>query len=117
MYEFVVDQGTLHTIPLFFLISGYVAAAAGIGRIRRVIGKAIRGMDGGGGASDADAGGENTDNADVDSLSQKVAEPSFLKMCGRRVCRLMLPWLFGTICAIIPRQLIQGEFDVMKIVC
>jgi len=36
-----------------------------------------------------------------------LGEPSFGKFAYRRFMRLILPWCFGTLCSVIPRQLLN----------
>ncbi len=77
MFEYVVEQGTLHTIPLFFLLSGYISAMATSSRNAKDIQKA---------------------KEDENAKTVLPGESNFLVFSWRRFQRLILPFIFGTVC-------------------
>eukprot|EP01063_Lacrimia_lanifica_P007738 TRINITY_DN14981_c0_g2_i1.p1 TRINITY_DN14981_c0_g2~~TRINITY_DN14981_c0_g2_i1.p1 ORF type:complete len:754 (+),score=157.20 TRINITY_DN14981_c0_g2_i1:121-2382(+) len=88
MLEYCVQQGLLHTIPLFFLLSGYVAAHAAAVRVR--------------GAGDYFS---NESSGPAEEGTRPLKERLMGNFVVRRLSRLVLPFLFGTVCAVLPTKM------------
>lgn len=154
MFEYVVEQGTLHTIPLFFLLSGYVSAfsSGNRGKVRKGFSRFLNLWSD---ARCADAGHEversyddRCDEKDgttkththtqsgyapegrkkeedrirfvgmdeyLERMAQDTAhigETNFVRFVIRRFIRLILPFLFGTLCSVLPRAAILDDITV-----
>jgi len=134
MLEYVVDQGALHTIPLFFLLSGYVSAFACSARKRDAFSRFLtlwsdaQCSDRAQESEDYYYGGEPTTNSGGKKEAEKIrfvgmdeylehmaqdtsriGEASFPRFVYRRFIRLILPWIFGTLCSVLPRAALLDQ--------
>ncbi|CAD7923736.1 unnamed protein product [Amoebophrya sp. A120] len=116
MWEYVVEQGTLHTIPLFFLLSGYISAAVSGFKGRNTVAPVLdQYLDK---TPDSTTGGAEFPKLEkyVEKLSSKVGEDAFHHFCARRFKRLILPFIFGSVCSVIPRSLMRDEFGALTVI-
>ena len=109
MMEYIVEMGALHTIPLFFLLSGYISAMS----VRRPDTKALS-LDG------VYPSLEELEEQSVQPLEDLGERGGLLSLAWRRGQRLILPFIFGTLCAVLPRELLVNaekgqEFNPMRL--
>jgi len=139
MWEYVVEQGTLHTIPLFFLLSGYISAAVSGFRGRNtgvplldgyfakaaVAGVADEGAAGAKTIKAKEAGAQGTEDerenfpdvaSYVAAARTQVGEIALWKFSLRRFQRLILPFIFGTLCSVIPRAAMLDDLGALTVV-
>ena len=109
MMEYIVEMGALHTIPLFFLLSGYISAMS----VRRPDAKALS-LDG------VYPSLEELEKQSAQPLEDLGERGGLLSLAWRRGQRLILPFIFGTLCAVLPRELLVNaekgqEFNPMRL--